>query len=122
LKNVKLNPTYEWDEAKRVANVREHKVDFTLVERFEWELAVITVDDREDYGELREQAWSFIGDRVYLLVFTLRGENIRVISLRKADQNETRYYARTIGKRMARSQTPGIARRTRNDRRRRRGD
>jgi uncharacterized DUF497 family protein len=52
---------YLWDEGKRRQNVRDHGVDFAAVYRFEWNYAVVTVDDREDYGELRERAISFIG-------------------------------------------------------------
>ena len=113
-------PLYDWDEAKRSSNIRDHKIDFTEVEKFEWDLAIITIDDREDYGELRERAWGFIGDRVYLLVYTQRGDTIRVISLRKADNKESRRYARKIKGRVGRSSASGTARGTRDDRRRRR--
>jgi uncharacterized DUF497 family protein len=113
---------HDWDEAKRTANLRDHRVDFAVIEQFEWDLAIISVDDREDYGELREQAWSFIGDRIYLLDYTQRDETIRVISLRRADQRETRRYAKAIRGRVGGSAASGAARGTRNDRRRRRRD
>jgi uncharacterized protein len=48
---------YEWDEAKRKANIAKHGIDFADVALFDWE----GVDDREDYGELREIALGFIG-------------------------------------------------------------
>jgi uncharacterized DUF497 family protein len=38
----------DWDEAKRSANLRDHRVDFAVIEQFEWDLAIISVDDRED--------------------------------------------------------------------------
>jgi hypothetical protein len=87
---------YGWDERKRHANVRTHGVDFAAVYGFEWDFAVVTVDDREDYGELRQQAVSFIGAVPHVLIFTERqdaaGPLMWVISLRKANRKERRDY------------------------------
>ena len=85
---------YDWDEAKNAANRREYGIDFASVERFGWDLADIEIDDREDYGELREVAYSFLGHRLHTLVFTRRGEAIRSISLRKSDKKEMKRYGR----------------------------
>jgi uncharacterized protein len=89
---------YGWDEGKRRQNVSNHGVDFTAVYEFNWDFAVRRVDDREDYGELREQAIGFIGASLYMLVFTERtddrGEVVWVISLRKAEAPEKRFYER----------------------------
>ena len=88
--------SYSWDPNKNRSNIREHGADFESAERFEWETAVIEVDDREDYGELREFALGFIGVVLHALVF-IRGEDsgdeVRLISLRKATNKEKRYYA-----------------------------
>lgn len=93
---------YGWNEAKRRANLENHGVDFTAVHVFEWEFAIRRVDDRDDYGELREQAIGFIGDRLYVLVFTERedeeGDLIWVISLRRAEAPEKRTYERATTK------------------------
>lgn len=84
---------YEWDEAKRKANVAKHGVDFADAADFEWGSAVIRVDDREDYGELREVALGFIGVRLHVMAYTPRGEAMaRIIMLRKATKNEIRAY------------------------------
>jgi len=89
---------YGWDEGKRRQNLKEHRVDFTAVYQFNWELATRTIDDRADYGELREVAKGFIGTDLYVLVFTERedefGDVIWVISLRKAGRKERREYER----------------------------
>jgi uncharacterized protein len=90
---VDADTPYIWDEAKRAANRREHKIDFPAAYRFEWQTAFVFVDDREDYGELREIAIGFIGPGLYVLTFTRRGEQIRIISLRKAQKNDVRRYA-----------------------------
>jgi hypothetical protein len=42
-----------WDERKRAGNLRKHGVDFDIVERFEFDTAVIAIDSRRDYGEPR---------------------------------------------------------------------
>jgi uncharacterized DUF497 family protein len=94
-------PLYAWDEGKRVRNLALHKVDFTTAENFEWNSAHVEVDDREDYGELREIAWGFIGVRLYVLVFTRRDDLIWIISLRPAQKRDARKYEEAIRRRMA---------------------
>ena len=81
---------YEWDEAKRAANIAKHGVDFTAMEAFEWETAAIELDDNE---EERWTAKGFIGVRLHVVVYTERGESVRIISLRKARPREERSYA-----------------------------
>jgi uncharacterized DUF497 family protein len=93
---------YGWNEAKRRANVDSHGIDFAAVQRFEWDLAIRRIDDRADYGELREQAIGFIGNSLYVLIFTERedddGELTWVISLRRAEAPEKRTYERATKK------------------------
>ncbi len=83
---------YEWDEAKRAANFARHGVDFAAAEDFEWDTALATRDTRLDYGEERWVALGYIGKRLHVLVYTLRAETIRIISLRKANKREKNYY------------------------------
>ncbi len=83
---------YEWDENKRVANLAKHVVDFIDAEDFDWSSAIETIDDRSNYIEDRWIALGFIGSRLYVLIYTMRGENIRLINLRKANKREKDYY------------------------------
>ena len=83
---------YEWDEAKCRANIAKHGVDFALARDFDFETALVTVDDRFDYGEKREIALGRIGGRIYVLAFQRREGAIRVISLRKANAREVTTY------------------------------
>jgi uncharacterized DUF497 family protein len=83
---------YEWDEAKRQKNVAKHGVDFPAIESFEWETALVIPDNRKNYGELRSLAYGLIGRRLYCATFTVRGTNIRIISLRKANDKEVERY------------------------------
>lgn len=87
--------TYDWDEAKNRANKTKHGLGFELMMQFNWGSAVIDVDDRH-YGELREIADGFVGITLYHVVFTRRGEVIRVISLRKSTKKEIIAYAQKL--------------------------
>ncbi len=87
----KIGP-FDWDEAKRAANLVRHGVDFAAVVRFDWDNAQLTADTRRDYGELRYIAVGRIGPRLHVLVFAPRAELIRIISLRKANAREVRRY------------------------------
>ena len=84
---------FEWDEAKRIANLRKHGVDFARVEAFDWSTPVEVQDVRRHYGEARWQALGVIDDRLYMLIYTKRDGRTRVISLRKASRQEKAYYA-----------------------------
>jgi uncharacterized protein len=79
---------FDWDESKRTDNLQKHGIDFTLVVHFEFDTAVIQVDDRKNYGETRYRAFGKIDGRLHVLVFTARGALTRVISLRRANLRE----------------------------------
>lgn len=79
---------YEWDEAKRLRNLAKHGIDFAQVHDFDWETAVRFEDIRKLYGEQRWLALGVIGSRLHALIYTTRGHRIRVISLRKARNQE----------------------------------
>jgi uncharacterized DUF497 family protein len=82
-----------WNERKRAANLRKHGVDFSLAEQFDFAAAATIVDDRKDYGEVRFRACGAVAGRVYVIVFTRRGNQVRIISARKANAREIVRYA-----------------------------
>ena len=84
---------FEWDDDKSLETQRLRGFGFDLVLRFDWSTAQITTDDRFDYGEERFRARGLIDRRLYILVFSLRSERLRVIYLRKANARERRAYA-----------------------------
>ena len=86
----------EFDPDKDVANIARHGISLRLAESLEWELLLATVDDREDYGELRMIGFAPIGRVVYFVAFTENDGIYRIISLRKATPKEVRYYASQI--------------------------
>jgi hypothetical protein len=87
---------YEWDEQKRTLNLAKHGVDFVNAAQFNWELSLIELDSRYDYSEQRFNALAPIDDRLYVMTFTRRDENIRIISFRKANKREVTYYVSNI--------------------------
>lgn len=56
-------------------------------------LVHVVDDERMDYGERRQVAYGLIRDRLFVCVFTDRGEIRRVISLRKANSREIEAHA-----------------------------
>ena len=86
---------YEWDEAKRAETLLKHEVDFASMEYFDWDTALNRASDRD--GETRWSALGLIGNRLYHVVWTQRGPNVRIISLRKANARESiRYVERQV--------------------------
>ena len=83
---------YEWDEGKRLSNRVKHGVDFSEATGLEWDTAVVQYSPRG--GEVRHTAIGLTGDRLHYLVYILRGNNRRIVSLRKANQRERRRYER----------------------------
>ena len=81
---------FEWDEAKRASNLLRHGVDFAAAEGFDFEASLILIDDRRDYGEVRHVALGPIADRLHVMVFVIRGERLRIVSLRRANAREVK--------------------------------
>lgn len=84
---------WDWDEAKRQANLIKHGLDFAALDRFDWSTAQVEPDLRRDYGEERLIAVGFLDGRLHKLIFVRRNGNIRLISLRKANRREQRKWA-----------------------------
>ena len=83
---------YEWDDYKAALNYDLHGVSFHRIEAFDWASALIALDDRFDYGEDRYVAIGTISARLHVVVFTDRNGVTRIISLRKANKRECKFY------------------------------
>jgi uncharacterized DUF497 family protein len=83
---------YSWTQAKREINLARHHIDFSAVQDFDWNTALLFPDLRWDYGESRMIAFGKIGERLHVLVYTPRGPLTHIISLRKANDREIRKY------------------------------
>jgi uncharacterized protein len=82
----------EFDPAKSERNLRERGLPFELVERFDWERALLSEDTRFPYPERRYVALGFVGQRLHVVCFMPVLDGIRVISFRKANEREARRY------------------------------
>lgn len=84
---------FEWDLAKAALNHRKHGISFPYATRvFLDPHRQERLDTREGYGE---EGWIVLGrvdDVVLVVVYTIRGSNIRLISARKADRNDYGIY------------------------------
>ena len=79
---------FEWDEDKRLTNIRKHGIDFEDVAAvFEGDIVTIE-DDRFDYGERRFVTLGLLKGRVVVIVHTERDGVTRIISIRKATRYE----------------------------------
>jgi uncharacterized DUF497 family protein len=80
----------EFDQQKSDRNEEERGIPFSLATEFEWNSVVERPSNR--YGEERFMAFGLIRNRVHALVYTKRGLIVRVISLRRANEREVKYY------------------------------
>jgi uncharacterized DUF497 family protein len=87
---------FEWDENKRLVNIRKHGIDFIDIPVV-FERDTLTVeDDRFAYGEQRFVTFGLLRDMVVAVVHTERNNTIRIISARRATRYEERAYFEQI--------------------------
>jgi len=82
----------EYDHAKNAVNIKKHGIAFDAVLDMDQSTSFTAEDSRHDYGEQRFITMGFIHERLHILVWSPRGENIRIISLRKPNQTERMIY------------------------------
>lgn len=86
-----------WDETKRQATLVNRGLDFAdaalvfLGAVFQFE------DTRKDYGEKRMNTFGLLQQSFVVLVWTLRGADRRIISMRYANEREIAKYASRMG-------------------------
>uniref|UniRef100_A0ABX1N5M5 BrnT family toxin n=2 Tax=Aromatoleum buckelii TaxID=200254 RepID=A0ABX1N5M5_9RHOO len=84
---------FEWDEVKSEACFRERGFDFAYAARAFFDPdRTVQADTRHSYGEERYQLMGRIEQRLFVVVYTLRYDTLRIISARKANQREVRHY------------------------------
>jgi uncharacterized DUF497 family protein len=84
---------YEWDEAKRAANLEKHGLDFADADLvLESECVLIANSPRND--EARQQAFAYVFNALAVLavVFVPGGERCRIVSFRPAKKKERSTY------------------------------
>ena len=88
--------TFEWDEDKRLLNLQKHGIDFVDAQSvFEEERIYTYPSPKND-----EERWVTVGpveNRLIAVIWTERGEAIRLISARRARDEEKRQYHKLFG-------------------------
>ena len=84
---------FEWDDRKAASNLRKHNVSFGLARLvFADPLAIDDAD--EDEPEDRFRRIGIAHGIVLVVIYTMRGERVRIISARKASKREQDTYFR----------------------------
>lgn len=86
---------FEFDPEKDRLNLANHGLSLALAESLEWDEALVWVDARFDYDEIRMRGLVPLGDRLYFVAFVDRGEIRRPFSLRFAERREVKHYVET---------------------------
>lgn len=82
----------EFDPEKSAKNEAERGLPFSLVDDFDFESAVIIEHYRNN--EQRYRSFGELRGKLHCLVFTVRNNRIRVISLRRANKREEKRYGK----------------------------
>ena len=86
-----------WDETKRQATQANRGLDFADA-AVVFSGAVFELEDaRKDYGEKRMSTFGLLQRSFVVLVWTLRGADRRIISMRYANEREIVKYANRMG-------------------------
>jgi len=82
----------EFDPVKDAANVIKHGLSLGMAEELDWESALVWVDDRFEYNEMRMIALAPHTGTLYFVAFVDRAPARRIISLRRANRREVKHY------------------------------
>lgn len=81
---------FEWDENKRELNLEKHGLDF--IDAVQVFIDPNRIEAETKHSEKRYQTIGIVNGVVIFLVYTHRGTNRRIISARRASQNERKFY------------------------------
>lgn len=85
-----------WDESKRRRNIKEHGLDFAGCDAV-FDSPVVTWEDtRVAYGEQRINLLGWLDGVLVHLTYTERSDDMHVISLRKAEKHEIKFFIAQI--------------------------
>lgn len=85
-----------FDPAKREATLEERDLDFADAAEVFAGPTLTLPDDRRDYGEARWQTFGLLNGRLVLVVWTDRGADRHVISMRKCNEREKIRFGRKL--------------------------
>lgn len=81
-----------FDPAKRDDTLASRGLDFADADEVLDGAAYEFEDERKDYGEKRNTTVGLLNGRMVIVVWTQRGEDRHIISMRKANDREKRRY------------------------------
>jgi uncharacterized DUF497 family protein len=84
---------FEWDEQKNQINIRKHGLDFADAPTVFAGATFTFEDDRFDYREDRFITLGMLAGEVVVIAHTEQGDNVRIISMRKATKYEQKLYS-----------------------------
>ena len=88
---------FEWDPAKARSNLTKHGISFSDVETAFYDQYAISISDP---GVSTEERFILVGTdalgTIVVVVYTYRGNSIRIISARKATKSERKSYEEGI--------------------------
>lgn len=82
----------EFDPAKDASNQIKHGLSLGVAVELDWESALVWVDDRFEYNEVRMIALAPQTETLYFVAFVDRTQARRIISLRRANRREVKHY------------------------------
>lgn len=83
---------FEWNHNKNQSNIKKHGIDFCDAWRIFEKPMLNKIDNRNDYGEQRYISLGQLDDAVVVVVYTIRNNNKRIISIRRANHEERKIY------------------------------
>lgn len=85
-----------FDPEKDKQNLVRHGLPLAFAEALDWDDALVWVDSRFEYDELRMIALVPKGDTLYYVAFVDRNDVRRPISLRRAERREVKKYVEHV--------------------------
>jgi uncharacterized DUF497 family protein len=83
-----------YDPAKRDWTLRERGLDFEDATKVFAGWTIDIPDSRRDYGEQRINTVGYLDGRMVIVCWTRRGQDRRIISMRKANEREQARYGK----------------------------
>lgn len=83
---------FEYDSKKSEANKAKHGIDFEQAKAL-WDDRNMLVVDSQYSSEERQMGIAQLSNKIWSAIFTVRGEKVRLISVRRARDEEVKRYS-----------------------------
>ena len=87
---IEISREFEWDEGKRIATIEKHGIDFRDAALIFADRCVVKKARSET--EKRYRATGLLNGAFVTVVFTMRGDVVRLVTARRARHDEIRAY------------------------------